>query len=561
MSIRRRSLLAAVMLPVGSPAGPLGASTLDGLTDASAALKVLDTTEGGQRQALGVDQVDETSDVNKSVLTAQAQALAAKVGRAEADSAFARDMIVASGKTGNVGLSLRKTAVSATMPEVCGQFVIGSNVGGKIEQAFKIGVYGAAQGGPNSGYVLGGNFTGQGYAGAGGYVVTAVEGDVNNNGAAAGAPGSATAAYGFMSVAAGYAGSTSAYAATGGNQSWQFGYTCFDYGKPGATVAAFNDQSAAPNALQITGPKTALVNALGAQAGFGLLGGNNFPIVAQLDTANNIRSLLKLDASNVVQIGAPGVASIAANQSLNPAADNSLTLGTASLRWASISAADGVIHTSDPARKTAVRDLGTVVDPLAFIATLRPIASKWVETASAETETYIVEERVLRTRTEIRTIERPVEHDGRWFVQSVTEQVEVLDPDLVPMLDPTTGLQATVTLKGKPQILDESGNVVQAAVPAQVVPRTHAVPAYVIKPITRTRPKMRAGVRDHYSLDSDSLQAALTAAGVDAGVFVKDAATGEIGQRAHELVPVLIAALQAVTTRLAAVEAKLAAKA
>lgn len=76
MAIRGSSLAGAV-IPLAGPAGVPGATTIAGLTDASADLKALNTTKVGQRTALGVDQINNTADKDKPVSTAQAAAIAA----------------------------------------------------------------------------------------------------------------------------------------------------------------------------------------------------------------------------------------------------------------------------------------------------------------------------------------------------------------------------------------------------------------------------------------------------------------------------------------------------
>ncbi|WP_426315496.1 tail fiber domain-containing protein [Methylobacterium fujisawaense] len=114
MAIRGSSLAGAI-IPLGGPAGTPGASTVAGLTDASADLKALNTTRAGQRTALGVDQVTNTADKDKPVSTAQQAALNGKQGTADDASGLPVTPTDAATSSLGAALATRATKQSPTL--------------------------------------------------------------------------------------------------------------------------------------------------------------------------------------------------------------------------------------------------------------------------------------------------------------------------------------------------------------------------------------------------------------------------------------------------------------
>lgn len=126
-------------------------------------------------------------------------------------------------------------------PEIGGYFRMLSDGGGTDPTAnYKVALAAHGRGTINSGSVYAFNAIAEGYAGAGGYLMHAVEADVNNFGSAAGPIGSDTAAYGFL-AAAGFGDSTAAYHAVSAAGSWRYGYAAF----AGITDAFLYDETLA----------------------------------------------------------------------------------------------------------------------------------------------------------------------------------------------------------------------------------------------------------------------------------------------------------------------------
>ncbi len=192
-----------------------------------------------------------------------------------------------SGTAANIWVNQSSAAASATVPEIGAQFTMTSNLGlANSTTAYKIGFTASVLGGANSASIYGGNMITQGFAGAGGYLVTGLESDINNIGADAPTVGGSTAAYGFVSVGAGTAKSTAAYWAfspgTGG-AGWHNGFAA------SGTIAdaAFLDASTAGSSL--TGLNGLIVGTV-AKARQSMIHGynaaNSLQIVGRLENDN-----------------------------------------------------------------------------------------------------------------------------------------------------------------------------------------------------------------------------------------------------------------------------------
>lgn len=170
-----------------------------------------------------------------------------------------------SGLAANIWVNQSSAALSNTVPEIGAQFTMTSNTGfANQTTAYKIAATFSVIGTSASACIYGTNTIMQGTAGAGGYLITGNEVDVNNVGAAAATLGAGTAAYGYNAVAAGSFDSTAAFSATGSLRNWTYGFATWLNGSAGITNSDFRAQSTATNILTATGARTNGIDISGA---------------------------------------------------------------------------------------------------------------------------------------------------------------------------------------------------------------------------------------------------------------------------------------------------------
>lgn len=170
-----------------------------------------------------------------------------------------------SGLAANIWVNQSCAALSATVPEIGAQFTMTSNLGiANTTTAYKIAATFSVLGGTNSASIYGTNTIMQGYGGAGGYLITGNEVDINNLGATAATLASPTAVYGFIAVAAGGFNSTAAFNATGSGVDWTYGFATWLNGVKGVGHSDFRAESTATNILTATGARTNGVDVSGA---------------------------------------------------------------------------------------------------------------------------------------------------------------------------------------------------------------------------------------------------------------------------------------------------------
>ncbi len=218
---------------------------------------------------------------------------------------------------------------------------------------------------------------------------------------------------------------------------------------------------------------------------------------------------------------------------IQPAADGTGGLGTASRRWGDVWAANGTIQTSDARDK---RDVGTLPDALGlgFIEALKPVVFRFLdERRPAVTETRPVK----RPRTVRVTVERETvaNIDGLWRI--VRETVEEDRPE--------TETAVLHDAEGRP-LVDAAGQPLTAEVPLF----DEAEETIVLTPAVE-----RVHRRLHAGLLAQDVKAALDAAGVDLGLFIEDTDTGRLGLRHDELLAPLIRAVQELAGRVRTLEA------
>jgi hypothetical protein len=224
---------------------------------------------------------------------------------------------------------------------------------------------------------------------------------------------------------------------------------------------------------------------------------------------------------------------------IDPGADNTYTMGKSGRRWSAIWSANGTIQTSDARdkRDIAQSDLG-----LDFILALRPISYRFAVGGSEEVaETVDVEEDEQAFGEVQRTVAVIDLEDGRAVRRERVETVRVPLFDDIPVVD-----QA-----GRP-VHDPAGTPLVHRVPRTVkVTRAQQVVGY------RDRP----GRRRHYGLSAQQVRKVLDDLGVEdfAGWVKTDPAdpASDEALRYDQFIAPLIRAMQQLTERVAALEARL----
>jgi len=141
--------------------------------------------------------------------------------------------------------------------------------------------------------------------------------------------------------------------------------------------------------LVITNDGTMLVGGASSSGAYNLSLGNATANTYYQVRSTNTNSLYGADSRGTWMGNLSSKETYVNGSNLNPASDNSLTLGTSSYRWSVVYAVNGSIQTSDEREKTDIftSDLG-----LDFINKLNPVSYKWkvggndVEYSSVEDE-------------------------------------------------------------------------------------------------------------------------------------------------------------------------------
>lgn len=178
---------------------------------------------------------------------------------------------------------------------------------------------------------------------------------------------------------------------------------------------------------------------------------------------------------------APGFAAISAlepnlafrNTSIAPTSDNTYSLGSGSLRWATVFAATGTINTSDSRLKNSITSLTNGLD---FINRLNPVSYKWNETKSVTNEFDPEATQEITTSAGVRkhlgfvaqevqtvlnesTMSGAASNYAMWCLQnssdSTSEQMLRYDQFIAPLVKAVQELSAKVTtLEAKVQQLE-----------------------------------------------------------------------------------------------------------
>lgn len=103
---------------------------------------------------------------------------------------------------------------------------------------------------------------------------------------------------------------------------------------------------------------------------------NNYPMLARNQANNGDVTVARLDTSNLLRVGSGAGLYVFEVQPV-PTADNTMDLGSASLRFQDVFATNNVIQTSDPRYKT---DIAAIPDGAVDIVTMvEPITFRWLE--------------------------------------------------------------------------------------------------------------------------------------------------------------------------------------
>jgi len=205
------------------------------------------------------------------------------------------------GVTANIWENISTAALSNTIPEVGQQVYMTSDTGlANAGSAYKIGHTVKLLATAASANVYGNNTIVDAYAGAGGYLVTGMEVDINQRGAAATGLGTPTAAYGYQSVAGAGTSTAGYWATTAFAGSWNYGFAADGT----LNLAAFYDQSdTTPASFKGVNTHTYGVDLLGGTYSYGLAAANAVAILGQKDSGGTVRQILALNSADTLDIG------------------------------------------------------------------------------------------------------------------------------------------------------------------------------------------------------------------------------------------------------------------
>jgi len=296
-------------------------------------------------------------------------------------------------------------------------------------------------------------------------------------------------------------------------------------------LASFQDFTSATTSLDLWGSHTygldsANSNITGAAIRLGL--GQN--IASRNDGNTADLKLLSMGAGNILRLGdfntpQPQIV-MQTTGSMAPGTDNGPTSGISGARWSSVWAVNGTIQTSDPALKTDIAPLPSV---LPLVLAVDPITFRWKSGGKVPVE---VEREVEVHATETYESEEGsvelVDGVATWVSRTVSR--ETPDYDDVPVFNPD-GTPAMTTIPAT------------GFGPAHEVQRTHRQPRMTMEKRTVIEMQDKPGARTHWGFDATEVKAAFDRIGMDFGGYVL-AEDGTHHLRPDQLIPVLWRALQ-----------------
>jgi hypothetical protein len=257
------------------------------------------------------------------------------------------------------------------------------------------------------------------------------------------------------------------------------------------------------------------------------------------------------------------VAASVQTRRLQPAADNHFTLGSASMRWSEIFAANGTINTSDARKKENFRSIDAA-QAERFLAALKPVRYRFKD--------YTVPDVV-----ETETVDMPVMRDEEYFEDRVeygeSGEPRVVRKKLVRQVVVTKAIPV-VDEDGQPVMedyiryaVDGSGNLIQGSDGKPIAiglgrrPATKEVTVTERKPVARCvrEEVVKTHRRTHWGLLAQDVERALAACGLssrDFGGFVYDPEADLYGLRYDQFIAPLIAAVNGLAERVRRLEAQ-----
>lgn len=426
----------------------------------------------------------------------------------------------------NMWQNVTGTAASDTTPEIGAQFSLQAS-GGFTDQAtnYKIALTASTKATVHAGDLYGLNTIVEGLSGPSGNVLMGVESDVNNKGADSDDFGSHSA-YGFYAAGDATARCTSAFHATGFGQ-WNYGFSV----NASVNSNAFHDESTSVNGLHIEGSKTTAIDLTGVSATFGLALPNNLPISAA-DTGGDIRALLSLDSTNRVHLGFSSSLNISAETHLLPSTDDTYNIGGGVNRWAAVFAANGTIQTSDPAQKT---DIAELPESLSLVNAIKPRTFKWVSGGKVP--------RPCKKKIKVQATE---EVDGIEIVKEIRDGKCIAIERSVKRQNPLWDFYPVVDTHGQP---------VTQQIGRKQIQQMHVLPRMVEQEVDDVEYVDRPGRRTHWGFLAPEVKAAIEKTGLDFGGYVLTE-EGTHALRPDQLIPILWKAVQELSAKVAALEAK-----
>lgn len=306
-------------------------------------------------------------------------------------------------------------------------------------------------------------------------------------------------------------------------------------------IASIQDFTSSTTTLDVWGLHTYGVDTKNAAiSGAAMRLGQGQPISWRNAADNADLPVLTMGAANNIELGNGTSPSIflASTANVVPISDNSLTCGANGFRWSAVWAANGTIQTSDPALKT---DIAPLPSMLPLVLGINPVTYRWKsggmvpvevqkDVTIQEMEAYDAEEEVVEVVDGVATlVKRTVQRE-----QPAYDEMPVLNADGSPAM---TTIPAT------------------RIAPAHEVPRIHRQPRMVTKRQTVTEFQERPGNRTHWGFLAPDVKAAFDTLGVDFGGYVK-AEDGTQALRPDQLLPVLWKAVQELAAEVAALKAR-----
>lgn len=450
------------------------------------------------------------------------------------------------------GLVVQATTAAALSRQFLGSFGLTSNSGLGTSGADKVALYVGADGVGSSSNLWTLNTcltietTFPAASSAQGYEL-----DFNNLarnlGSAAGAAVfTAPVAYGLAVSGASNFSSSSAIVVSGVTTTqWYRGLTF-----AGSSVySAISDYSSATTGIEMIATHSVGIDMQGSNLTTAIRLPNTGTLASENAATSGLVQIATVDAGNNVVLGGTGASGIILGAITVPRVDNTYNLGSSPNRFTAVWAVNGTIQTSDPALKT---DIAPLPSMLPLLAAINPVTFRWKDGGTDMVE----------------TIETQTVHDDEMHEMDV-EDVQLVDGqavlgtrkvvvrraayDAVPVFD-ADGAPVMHDLPAQAETLDAAGNVVRPHRPASQVQRTHQAPRMVAKAVTVQTAVARPGARTHWGFLAPDVKAAFDGIGMDFGGYVK----GEDGTqhlRPDQLIPVMWKALQEMAAEVAALKA------